>query len=234
VLLNNNTTLFNNIKKILIKLLFKPECVIILLQIKINKRNFSMSKENKNINSLEMQSLILEALYTKNEDDTPRKQTFAMHDYKGCISDLFSIVECLAIKNNLIDKVAEIPLNVWGTPGVRLTYRRNTSFNENELTLSNEEIRLFMFQNVISPGAFGRGYGDDWPYFHVTQYGQECLAKRDILPYDPEKYMKRLQAISSFDEWESFYVEQSLKCFNFGAMESSIIMLGLAGEYLAT
>ena len=94
-------------------------------------------------------------------------------------------------------------------------------------------MHLLIGQNVISPGAIGHAYGDAWPYFHVTRYGLECLAKRDIVPYDPENYMKRLRAIALFDVWEEFYMEQCLKCYNVGAMESAIIMLGLEGEYLA-
>lgn len=193
-----------------------------------------MPKGDKDLTGIEMRLLILDALATEDESDTPRNHTFKMYAYKGCISDLMAIVEFLAVKRGLIDKVVDIPITAWGAPGGTRTYGRNTSFSENELNLFTEETHLLMFQNVLSPGATSGGYGDSWPYFHVTQYGMECLAQRDVVPYDPENYMKKLRSIASVDDWEQFYVAQSLICYNAGAMESSIIMLGLAGEYLAT
>lgn len=60
------------------------------------------------------------------------------------------------------------------------------------------------------------------------------MENRDILPYDPDGYMNRISSIQSIDEWEKFYIEQSLKCYNADAFEAALIMLGLAGEYLAT
>jgi len=48
--------------------------------------------------SIEMRSLILEALSAEDENDTPRGHTFKMYGYKGCTSDLRAITEYLAIK----------------------------------------------------------------------------------------------------------------------------------------
>ena len=192
-----------------------------------------MPKNGEIMSNLEMRNLILEALSVKDPESTPRRQTFYDYDYKGCISDLRAIVEHLAIKHGLIDEVVKTPLSAWGTPGGIWQYKHNTNLNDDEVNLFTEEVHLLMFQNVISPGAQGN-YGDNWPYFHVTKYGLECLQHRDIVPYDPNNYMKRMSAISSVDDWEKFYIQQCLACYNASAFESAIIMLGLAGEYLAT
>lgn len=192
-----------------------------------------MPKNGKIMSNLEMRNLILEALSVTEPESTPRRQTFDEHEYKGCISDLRAIVEHLAIKHGLIDEVAKTPLSAWGTPGGVWQYKHETNLNDDEVNLFTEEVHLLMFQNVISPGAQGN-YGDNWPYFHVTKYGLECLQQQDILPYDPNNYMKRISTISSVDDWEKFYIQQCLVCYNAGAFESAIIMLGLAGEYLAT
>ena len=96
-----------------------------------------------------------------------------------------------------------------------------------------EEVHILVNHNILSPGSLG-GYGDHLPYFHVTKYGLQCLENRDILPYDPDGYMNKISSIQSIDEWEKFYIEQSLKCYNADAFEAALIMLGLAGEYLAT
>lgn len=182
--------------------------------------------------SIEMRSLILEALSVEDETNTPRRHTFKMYGYKGCVSDLRAITEHLAIKHGLIEKVVEIPASAWGCPGEVPYYKKNTSFTEDDLNLFSEEVHFLVFQNVISPGALG-SYGDSLPYFHVTKFGHECLQAQDILPYDPERYLAKIKAITSTDDWECFYIEQSLRCYNAGALESSIIMLGLTGEYLA-
>ncbi len=192
-----------------------------------------MPKNGSIMSSLEMRTLIFDALSEEDKENTPWKQTFKMFNYRGSILALRSIVEHLAIEYGIIDKAVDIPLHAWGVPGGTPYYGNNTNFSEEELDLFSEEVRMLMFQNVISPGAAG-SYGDDWPYFHVTQYGLECLLHKDVLPYDPEGYLKKIISIPYMDDWEKFYISQSLTCFNAGALESSIIMLGLAGEYLAT
>lgn len=192
-----------------------------------------MPKGDTTLSSMEMRSLILEALSIEDENNTPRKQTFKMYGYRGCISDLRAIVEHLAIAHDLIDQIVEIPGSAWGAPGAVPYYGDNTNFNEEELDLFSEEVHFLTFQNVISPGAVG-SFGDSLPYFHVTQYGRACLAVQDVLPYDPDKYLSKVKSIASVDDWEFFYVEQCLRCYNAGALESSVIMLGLAGEYLAS
>lgn len=45
---------------------------------------------------------------------------------------------------------------------------------------------------------------------------------------------KKMLEKGSIDEWEKFYIEQSLKCYNADAFEAALIILGLAGEYLTT
>jgi len=188
------------------------------------------------INSIEMRSLILEALAIEDRKETPRGETFKNHGYRGTIYDLIAIVEYLAYQRNLIDKIVEIPQLSWAGQGEAPQYKRNTNFNEEEQDQFSEQFHFLFFQNVISLGAadYQGLYGNEFPYFHVTKYGIKCIAEKEVLPYDPDKYMKKLNATSSINDWESFYIEQSILCYNLGAYESSIIMLGLASEYLAT
>jgi hypothetical protein len=54
-----------------------------------------------------------------------------------------------------------------------------------------------------------------------------------VLPYDSDGYVARIKGINSIDPWEVFYIEQALKCYNVDALEASIMMLGLAGEFIA-
>lgn len=183
--------------------------------------------------SLEMRNLIFEALSEKNPGSTPWNKTFEMYGYRGTVSALRAIVEYIAIKHSVIPKVVEIPLMAWGVPGECPLYKSNTNLTGENLDLFTEEVHILVNHNILSPGALG-GYGDHLPYFHVTKYGLQCLENRDILPYDPDGYMNKISSIQSIDEWEKFYIEQSLKCYNADAFEAALIMLGLAGEYLAT
>ena len=182
--------------------------------------------------SLEMRNLIFEALAEENPKNTPNGCTFIMYGYKGCVPDLRSIVEYIAIKYGLIEKVVEIPKIAWGAPGEIPWFGRNTNFDEDNLNLFNEEIFILINHNILSPGAIGN-YGDSLPYFHVTKYGLHCLENRDVLPYDSVGYMKKISMIQNIDEREKFYIEQGLKCYNADVFEAAMLMIGLAGEHLA-
>ena len=185
------------------------------------------------VTSLEMRNLIFEALSEENPENTPNGNTFKVHKYRGTVADLRTIVEYIAIKHNLIEQKVAIPRLGWGSPGENPMYERNTNLTDENLDLFTEEVHILVNRNILSPGALG-GYGDHLPYFHVTEYGLKCLEKRDVLPYDPDGYMNKISSIQSVDEWEKFYVEQSLKCYNADAFEAALMMIGLAGEYLAT
>ena len=183
--------------------------------------------------SFEMRNLIFEALAEKDPEKTPWKETFEMYGYRGTISALRALVEYIGIEHGLITEVVEIQTIAWGVPGEYPYYPSNTNLNNDNLDLFNEEVYMMIYHNILSPGAIGN-YGDSLPYFHVTKYGLKCIEERDILPYDPDTYMQRISSIPSIDDWEKFYIEQSLKCYNADAFESALIMIGLAGEYLAT
>jgi len=183
------------------------------------------------IRSIEMRNLIFEALSIDSIDQTPRKQTFKMYGYCGCVYDLRIIVEYLAIKYGLVSEVYKLPNGAWGTPGPIMYYATNSNFNDAEDKVFGEEFHQLVYHNVISPGA-PNSYGANLPYFHVTEYGLTCLAHRDILPYDPDGYLRKIKAFGAGD-WELFYATESLICYNAGAYSSSVIMLGLLGEYLA-
>lgn len=152
---------------------------------------------------IEMRNLILSALAEENPDNTPWKLTFKMYGYAGCISALRALVEYIAIKDGLIDKIIEIPILSWGVPGEKPFYGSNTNLDGDNLNLFNEEVHLMTYHNIISPGANG-GYGDHLPYFHVTKYGLKCLEERDILPYDPDAYLQKVISVASIDEWEKW------------------------------
>ena len=184
------------------------------------------------ITEIEMRKLIFLALSEESPENTPRKETFKQHSYRGSIDDLRPIVEHFAIKNGLIEQVVEIKFQTWDCPGEIPHYMDNTNFNLAELDVFNEEIYCLLFQNVISVGS-SAGFGM-LPFFHVTTLGKKCLeeGKYEILPFDQDDYLSSIKKYNPND-WEEFYVSEALRCYNCGAYSAAITMLGILGEYIA-
>lgn len=181
--------------------------------------------------AFEMMMIIFEALAIDDIEKTPRKQCFAQYGYKGTLYDLRLIVEHLCIERKLIDKVVDLPNGAWGTPGDNPIYQVSTNFDEQHLNLFTEQIHLMCARNIISPGAY-RSYGPELPYFHVTEYGLQCIHARHILPYDQDGYIAQIKSCVGYDDWDVYYLEQCLKCFNHGLYDAATMTLGIASEYL--
>ncbi len=83
-------------------------------------------------------------------------------------------------------------------------------------------------QGVIIPGS---NVDNHWPWMRVTEYGRECLAAGEILPHDPDGYLRQLKVrIPIVDDVILLYVEESLECFLASRHIASTVMLGVASE----
>ena len=186
-----------------------------------------------------MTQLILEALAIEKSEDTPWKHTFKMYNYNGSMIDLFAIVEHLCLKRGLIsekkitvngvEQTARIHESAWGCGWYNVD--PDTSFNSSEQNIFFERFHYLISQQVISPGWVRNSA--ELPFFHVTDYGRKCLEKRDLLPYDTDGYIDRIQNCSQHDIWDVYYLQQVLKCFNHGLYDAATMMLGIEGEFLA-
>lgn len=80
--------------------------------------------------------------------------------------------------------------------------------------------------------VFGKNeYDNNWPWFQLTEFGKKCLKENDIIPYDPEGYLKKLkEVIPNIDDVILLYVTESLKSFLKGCFIASTVMLGCASE----
>lgn len=185
----------------------------------------------KNLTVLEIQNLMLETLAYKGNDIDSGGDSFYKYDYQGTQSDLFRLMESLAIKKGLIQEEIKIANAAWGGDGSLLYPNSTTNFNRNEIKKIYESFHTLLNRGVIAPGAVGN-YGPDLPNFHVTEYGLKCLEATYILPYDSEVYLNKLSEISSLNAWIKFYIEQSLECFNSYCYEASLIMVGLSNEII--
>lgn len=186
-------------------------------------------KEMIELSSLEIRDLMMEAIMYEDEDIDPEGHTFKKYEYRGTQSDLFRLVEGLAIKNNLINDTIPLTHTAWGCQGNELHYNSTTNFTDENITKIYEQFHVFINQGLLAPGATGN-YGPNLPYFHVTDFGLACCKEKDILPYDIDGYLSKIKRLPSVSEWVEFYIEEALRCYNANCMEASIIMLGLANE----
>ena len=44
--------------------------------------------------------------------------------------------------------------------------------------------------------------------------------EKEILPHDPDGYIAKIK-VAGANEWEEFYIDQALKCYNTGAWNIS-------------
>ncbi len=87
--------------------------------------------------------------------------------------------------------------------------------------------------NLIVEGIIRPGQGDanEWPFIQITEYGQEVLKSHQPIPYDPDGYLKRIQAaIPNIDAVLLTYLTESLRTFRINCLLSSTVMLGCASE----
>lgn len=185
----------------------------------------------KDLTVLEIQNLMLETLAYKGDDIDSEGKNFYKYDYQGTQSDLFRLMEALAVKKELIQENIKLRNAAWGGHGDILHPQSTTNFNRNELKKIYESFHILLNRGVIAPGAIGN-YGPDLPNFHVTEHGLKCLEATYILPYDSERYLNKLSEISNLNTWIKFYIEQSLECFNSYCYEASLIMVGLSNEII--
>ncbi len=59
-----------------------------------------------------------------------------------------------------------------------------------------------------------------------------CIQQSEILPYDKDGFLNKIVSFGA-DDWEKYYVEEALLCYNAGAYSAATMMIGLCGEYIA-
>jgi len=184
----------------------------------------------RELTSLEIRNLLLEILSYEGED-LDGGNNFKKYLYQGNQADLIRLLEVFTIKKGLKTKIIEIRPSAWGADGENLYVGMNTNFTRNELLKIYEEFYYLTINQVIAPGG-AESYGRQLPYFHVTEYGLECLKCLDILPYDSDGYLSKLKSIPNIHEWILFHMQEALTCFNTNCINSAMINIGLCGEII--
>lgn len=188
-----------------------------------------MGVEIRDLSSIEIRNLMLDALAYEGHDLDSNGNTFKRYRYQGTQSDLYRLMESLAIKKELIKSDISLSELAWGGDGLMLYPHDTTNFSYSDIQNLYQQFYLLLNQGIIAPGAVGN-YGPDLPCFHVTKYGLKCLEEHEILPYDIDGYLEKIKNIPSISEWVQFYIKEALQCYNANCMEAAVIMLGLSSE----
>jgi hypothetical protein len=98
-----------------------------------------------------------------------------------------------------------------------------------ESSLIHEVIWSFIIQGILVPGLDDSNQG--WPFLRLTAYGQRCIAEHQILPHDPEGYLRDFQrSVPSADPVIQEYLTEALQCFLRDLNRACAVMLGAASE----
>ena len=89
-----------------------------------------------------------------------------------------------------------------------------------------------IIEGVIRPGL-ADGVNDKYPFFHVTERGEQVIKEGATSPYDPDGYLKRFTAdVAAVDPVVMIYLDEALHTLRIGCLLSSTIALGCASEKL--
>lgn len=182
------------------------------------------------LSTLIIKNLMLEVL---GDEEFCKKYTNGhsfSNTYGAHRDNLFMLTKIMAIEKGLIEKKCNIAQMAWGAPRKNLHEGSNTNFSINEIEKLWEVFYILLNNNVIGPGEYGSS--PSLPHFHITQHGKVCIEQRDILPYDIDGYLKKLDEINDLNEWVRFYIYEALKCYNANCYNASTVMIGLSSEVL--
>ena len=188
--------------------------------------------ESCRFTAYEMTQYILKAFAFEDASATRNEHTFKMYGYAGSLKDLFVLVDEIATSEGKIQKCIDVPRMAWGCGWNRMNPGADTNLNYAEVDLFMERVHYLLNQMVIGPGN-ARDVSADLPWIHLTEYGKKCIEERDILPYDTDGYIAKIQSCSRHTVWDVYYIQQILGCFNRGLYDAATMMLGIEGEYLA-
>lgn len=125
-------------------------------------------------------------------------------------------IGCIAAKNNLIP----IPSG---------QQARDVELNDNEFMKALEVISNLMMEGVVMWGLNRSNMAP--PFMSVTIYGRKILEGEDIIPHDPEGYIKTFKdKVPDVDQLILTYLVESVQTFRTNNLLASAVMLGVASE----
>ncbi len=109
------------------------------------------------------------------------------------------------------------------------TKRLGKPIAENEHLEIMEVIQELIHNNVLMEGIDWSN--DHFPWLRLTDYGLECVQEENLLPFDPEGYIREIKnQIPQLDEVTLSYLGESITTYNKNCLLSATITLGAASE----
>lgn len=82
-------------------------------------------------------------------------------------------------------------------------------------------------------GIGGDPSNPDLPFFHVTNFGKDCIERGEITVYDPTGLIYELkQSVPDLDSIIEEYLREALVCFGRNCLKAATVMVGCAAERL--
>src|SRR5690554_8121724 len=101
-----------------------------------------METDTRNLSSIEIRNLMLETLAYEEADIDSEGKTFKMYGYQGAQSDLFRLMEGLAVKRKLIKEKVPLHGAEWGARGFRLHQVSTTNCSRSDRKNTFEHLYL--------------------------------------------------------------------------------------------
>jgi hypothetical protein len=97
------------------------------------------------------------------------------------------------------------------------------------------QITDLFWESLIS-GIVGIGADEanpNLPFFHITDFGRDCIQKGEISVYDPTGLISDLRSkVPDLDGILEEYLREALLCFGRNCLKASTVMIGCAAERL--
>lgn len=114
-------------------------------------------------------------------------------------------------------------------------YEYLTKFYPPPNTSAAQRIARELLQEFVNNNLLFIGYGDSegFPWFTLTAYGNECINKGELLPFDPNGYLVSVQSrVPGLDSVTITYLREAISTFNREFYLSASVALGVAAEAL--
>lgn len=130
-----------------------------------------------------------------------------------------------AVENHMVNLGYYAKEGEWGYMGMATMHKMPKEDREKVREIINELIMegiLGWGINELNPGP---------PHLKVTRYGEEVLQAGQVIPNDPDGYVKYLKGqIPKIDPVIEMYVGEAVQAYCRGSMFVSTVMLGAASE----
>lgn len=101
----------------------------------------------------------------------------------------------------------------------------------NEVQFKSKEIINEFINNNILMWGYINDQQSTGPWLTVTRFGERCIAEENILPYDPEGYIRTIiTQVPLMDSVTLVYLKECIQTYNKNCLLSSSVTLGAASE----